>query len=475
MTLAGYLIVTAALLAQAGSDPPLPPGLETPKEEPALPPGLEAPTEEPALPPGLGAPAEEPALPPGLGEETVDPADDADDGPKLRIPVHGFVEVRGGLRIGGDPAQPRDAILGEARVQLETSYEFGDAVLDFTGDLVLDGVLEEVDWDQRELRVTWSPFDNLDLRIGRQVNTWGTGDLLFLNDLFPKDWNAFLAGRDEDYLKAPANAIKVGWFNDWANVEVVYTPRFAPDRYISGDRVSFWNPLAGGRVGRDDEVDPHLPRDWFDNDEIAVRVYRNFGAAEVALYGYFGYWKSPGGQRAIPIEATFPKLNVYGASVRAPMGKGIANAEIAYYDSRQDSAGRKILINNSEFRLLLGYEQEIGKELTAGVQAYWERMLDYDAYRDTLPFFIDPRDEDRVVLTLRLTKLLMNQDLTLSLFTFYSPTDNDAFIRPKASYKITDAWRAEVGANIFFGENDYTFYNQFEDNSNVYAGLRWSF
>jgi hypothetical protein len=48
-------------------------------------------------------------------------------------------------------------------------------------------------------------------------------------------------------------------------------------------------------------------------------------------------------------------------------------------------------------------------------------------------------------------------------------------LRPKASYKITDRWLIEGGANIFVGENDYTFYNQFEDNTNVYAGVRYSF
>jgi len=48
------------------------------------------------------------------------------------------------------------------------------------------------------------------------------------------------------------------------------------------------------------------------------------------------------------------------------------------------------------------------------------------------------RDEARHVLTLRLTQMLMNQNLMFSLFSFYSPSDNDAYFRPIITYKITD-------------------------------------
>ena len=54
---------------------------------------------------------------------------------------------------------------------------------------------------------------NLDVKLGRQVLTWGTGDLLFLNDLFPKDWVSFFAGRDDEYLKAPSNTLRATQYN----------------------------------------------------------------------------------------------------------------------------------------------------------------------------------------------------------------------------------------------------------------------
>jgi hypothetical protein len=33
------------------------------------------------------------------------------------------------------------------------------------------------------------------------IITWGVGDLLFINDVFPKDWESFFSGRPPEYLK----------------------------------------------------------------------------------------------------------------------------------------------------------------------------------------------------------------------------------------------------------------------------------
>jgi hypothetical protein len=157
------------------------------------------------------------------------------------------------------------------------------------------------------------------------------------------------------------------------------------------------------------------------------------------------------------------------------MFRGIGHAEFGYYDSEDDRSGDDPSVRNSELRILVGYEQEVAKELTLGVQYYLEYMMGHDDYRRTLPAGIPRGDEDRHVFTVRVIKLLMNQNLTLSLFSFYSPSDQDAYLRPKSQYKIDDHWSAEVGGNIFLGKDEHTFFGQFEKNTNVYGGVRYSF
>lgn len=148
---------------------------------------------------------------------------------------------------------------------------------------------------------------------------------------------------------------------------------------------------------------------------------------------------------------------------------------MGYYDSRDDQNGENPFIPNSQLRYLAGYEQELAKDFTAGVQHYLEQTLQYGAYRLTLPPGMQAADEFRQVITLGLTKRLLYQNLKLSLFTFYSPSDQDVYIRPNVHYKITDHWSAEGGANIFAGRKDHTFFGQFKNNTNVYSGVRWSF
>ncbi len=401
----------------------------------------------------------------------------------LGVEVHGFADLRAGARTRSDRYQD-DESLGEARLQLE-AMRFWDAVtLQARTDFVYDWALDDHDidlergagWiDLREANALLTTFEAVDIKIGRQILTWGTGDLLFLNDLFPKDWQSFLIGRDVEYLKAPSDAVMVSWFPALATVDLVYTPRFDADRYITGQRISYYDPMLGRLAGQDDVLRVDQPDRWFDDQELALRVSGIVGGYELAGYGYSGYWKSPAGTDPVTMRSVFPRLHVYGASGRGQVLGGIGNLELAYYDSREDLDGDDPFIRNSELRLLVGYQRELAQNFVAAAQYYLEYMLDYGDYRRTAPVGAPLADEDRHVLTLRLTRQYLDQNLTLSLFVFYSPSDADAYLRPSASYKLTDNWLVSAGGNLFFGRDDHTFFGQFQHNSNLYAAMRLSF
>jgi len=405
------------------------------------------------------------------------------DLPAIDFDLHGFLDTRYGQRLQSDPHQDQKS-LAETRLQLELSRMGDWTTLQLKTDFYYDDVVEQdnIDledgsgWlDLREANLLFSPHSQADIKLGRQILTWGTGDLLFINDLFPKDWQSFFSGRDVDYLKAPSDAMLVSFFPEWANIDIVYTPRFDADRYISGERISYWNPALNRHAGKDAVVSADRPKDWFDDDEWSIRVSRNLSGYELELYGYDGYWKSPVGFDLSSSQATFPRLRVLGASLRGSLGNGIASLEAGYYDSLDDSDGSDPLLPNSEWRGLVGYEQEVMRNLTAGFQYYLEVLQEYDRYCDNLTATAMARDELRHVITTRLTWRLLNQNLTLSLFNFWSPSDHDGYLRPVAEYKLTDAWKVTAGANLFYGEDDHTFFSQFSNNNNLYAGIRYSF
>lgn len=386
--------------------------------------------------------------------------------------LYGYVEVRQGIRLQNDLYED-DETISEVRAQLILSKDFGWGIGRFKGDAVGDRVLEEVRGELRELNLTFSPSDMMDMKIGRQTQTWGTGDLLFINDLFPKDWESFFIGRDDEYLKAPSDSVRASLFFDRINIDISYSPLFNASEYINGHRLSYWN---GSRIaGKDSPFNDHERSRIFRDDELAVRMSKTIEAVEVAVYGYTGFWQTPEGINSSTGRGIYPRLRVIGGSMRAPLGGGIGNIEAGYYDSSQDSSGNDPLIRNSELRFLGGYERELGMDFTGSVQYYLEWMSDYDEYRTALPPGSAEKDEYRHLLTLRLTKLMMNQTLKLSLFSYYSPSDQDGYVRPKAHYKVSDRLAVETGGNIFFGEDEHTFFGQFNDNTNLYAGVRYNF
>ena len=402
------------------------------------------------------------------------------------LQTHGFLDYRYGARVHADPSED-DSSLNELRLQSDNVWYHNLFTAQLKTDLVYDELAENRDdidletghgfFDLRQANVLFSPVSWMDVKVGRQVLTWGTGDLVFINDMFPKDWQSFFLGRDDEYLKAPSDALFVSLFPAFANVDIAYTPRFDADRHITGERISYWNGQA--IVGQNSVLETDRPDNWFTDDELAARLYRRVGAYEVALYGYHGFWKSPGGMDPVSGRWLFPELAVYGTSTRGPLAGGIFNIEAGYYDSGDDRDGDDPFINNSEVRLLLGFEREAAKDLTVGVQYYLEHMMDYNAYEQSLKDNAMPtdtaRDEDRHTVTLRITWMLMDQNLILSCFTRYSPSDEDVYVKPSATYKISDRWQASVGGNLFAGADEYSFLGQFEDNSNIHASLRCSY
>lgn len=434
----------------------------------------------PALPKGLGGPGT--VLPAADNAE----AGDETDSRQLRDrTLAGFVEGRVGIRTQDD-ANEDQATLGETRLQLRLEHADERLTARLTADFLLDALqgqhqhgLDQNDGegyvDLREASLVFRVSEQADLKVGRQILTWGTGDLLFINDLFPKDWVSFLIGRDVEYLKAPSTSVKLALFSDVADLDLVYTPRFEPDRYIDGDRLSFFNPFENRIVGEDDTLHTDVPDEWWHDDEFALRLHRQLSGYQFAAYGYHGYWKSPAGFDLTNGDGIFPALSVVGASVEGPLGFGIGNLEIGYYDSRDDRDGDDPGIRNSELRVLAGYRQELARDLTLGLQYYLERMQDYGNYRDSLPPGNPSQDHDRHLVTTRLTQLALDQNLRLSLFVFFSPSDDNGYIRPTATFSMDDHWTLEGGANWFFGDKDHTFLGQFQDNSNLYAAVRYSF
>ncbi|QQR90674.1 MAG: hypothetical protein IPJ88_02730 [Myxococcales bacterium] len=397
---------------------------------------------------------------------------------ELPFEFHGFVESLTAARVVKHRSTPSDLVSNEARFRLSLDASHDIASARFRGDIVADATTNNVFIDVRDASLFTQLTPWLSLRAGRQVLTWGTGDFVFLNDLFPKDFQSFFSGRRDEFLKAPANALRLSTNFSALNVDLVWLPIFAGDRFITGERFSFFNPMAGNIVGSGDPsvpVDPITPSHTLENGEFFGRIFSTIAGYEFALYGYAGFWKQPLSLDLAAMAQTYSRLAVYGSSVRGALLGGLFNLEGAFYHSHADNSGDDPTIPNSQVRALAGYEHELFTKFQAGVQYYLEYTLKHDELKANSMWSAYEQDELRHLLTLRLTYFLLQDNLELSAFTFFSPSDMDAYIRPRISYKWTDQLSTMIGANIMLGRDDFTFFGQLEQNSNVYANMRYSF
>jgi hypothetical protein len=386
----------------------------------------------------------------------------------------GFVEGGLGSRFSSDPLLDNRNTLEEVRWRLESSWQPGQTTVVFKGDAAYDGVTESFEGDIRELTVAFGVGDSLDVKLGRQVQTWGTGDLVFLNDLFPKDFQSFFAGRDDEYLKAPGNALRMTWFTSVVNVDFVWTPEFEPDLYLTGERFSFYSPIVGDNIAPRPPLAAVEPESSLANGEFALRAFKNVNGKEFAVYLYDGFFKQPTALTQ-EFKPTFAPMTAYGASLRQGLGRGLINAEASWYQSRDDRDGSDPFVPNDQLRLLVGYEWEARPNFTVGLQYYLEKTLDYAALIDNSPFPDLEPDEHRHLLTNRLTYRAGRDRHTWSLFTFFSPSDDDFYVRPAYTYRHDDHWTVSAGANLFDGEQPQTFFSQLQDASNAYLRVRYNY
>lgn len=326
--------------------------------------------------------------------------------------------------------------------------------------------------DQSELREGYVDYaaSDWDVRIGRQIITWGLGDLVFVNDFFPKDHEALFAGRPLEYLKRGVDAVKLGAYPEFASFELVVAPVFRESRIPDANRFWLYDPMPAVT-----NLETVKPGQW----DVGLRAYRDIAGYDAALYLYRGFQRTPSmriDNMMAPTKITcfYPRLSIYGASFSGRAGEGVLSLEAAYYDSRGDRAGNDFTVPNSQTRALIGYQLQPMEDTSLGFQYYAEVMHDYGAYLAALPtgFPADKRWSHTV--TARLTQFFLHQTLRLSVYASHNDSNGDRFVNPELRYSFTDRVWGAIGANLFGGK-PWGQIGQLARDDNLYLQARYEF
>jgi hypothetical protein len=389
------------------------------------------------------------------------------------ISWNGFVQAHAAARIRSvdcPTATECRVPSNELRAELETAGSNAAGNARFFGrfDFLGDFALGKARLESRELYGDLKS-EALGARLGRQVITWGVGDLLFINDTFPRDPVALFTGQPVQYYKRGSDALKLNAYSEPANVELVIAS-FRPDNIPTKRQFLLNDPLPATLPRRTQEPGTR-PKDL----EISARVYRYLDSWEVAGYASRTHFHSPG-MRVVAgtAIASYPRLNTLGASLSGAALGGVLSLEAGYYDSPQDRSGRDPSVENSQLRSLIGYSRQPWEDATLGLQLYTERMRNYLAYRETLPTGFTPKRKVRDVLTFRFTQLFDHQTVAFNVFAFIGLSERDHYVISSLRYTFSDKLWAEVGVNLFGGNRQGT-YGAMRDNGNAYVTVRHTF
>ncbi len=363
-----------------------------------------------------------------------------------------------------------DVLTGELRAEIKVDKASPSGRFDFAAradverDLVFGATVGQI----RELYGDVT-FKKLSVRYGRQIITWGVGDLLFINDTFPKNFNAFFTGEPIEYLKDGSDAIKVDIFPGSWTFEIVGA-HFRRDTSPELRRFVFPSLLLPNT-----EVILREPDNYSNDLELSARLEHTIGRWEATLYASKTHFHAPDFLPQPPnIVGLYPRLNTYGFSLTGPLAKGVLNVEGGYYDSVQNRSGNNPFLEPSQMRILIGHSRQLWKDSNIGIQYYDEHAENYDNLRAHAPAGFPLRPSFRQIVTTRFTQQTHNQTLTFSLFAFWGLSEHDRYLIPSVRYAFTDALWGEFGVNIFAGNRNGMF-GALDDNKNTYLTIRYSF
>ncbi len=336
-----------------------------------------------------------------------------------------------------------------------------------------DNLSQDNRLDIREAYATL-PLGAFDIRAGKQIITWGTGDFLFINDFFPKNYAAFYAGLPIDHLKEGLTALRISGYSSAANLEIVATPFFQENIFPGQDRFILPKDPAGGLA-------PPLihPSLRFENGEVAIRLYRNILGWDAGLYGYTGHNRQPTLQilpadTGANLRIAFPQIASGGISLTGSLPLAVINLEAGFSHPFADGAWKAPLLPDQELKFLGGLKAGQTGAWSLGVQ-YYAELNEFNPntanMRSGNPFVPENIHQ---ILTSSLDLSPGYQTLRIYCFAYYDLTYRESLVMPEISYQVTDRATIALGGRGYYGNGDPRSFGYYGSNDCVFTRVSYS-
>ena len=400
-----------------------------------------------------------------------------DDHINKGIEFNGYVR---GSAYGGGEFYDYSSVFGEfclqSKLSLGKTYLYAD--LRFRG-----GVNFDTEYLAFQLREVYAGYqsDKFDLFLGNQIVTWGRTDGVNpTNNITPNDY--FFLTSDMDDQKLSNFMLRAKYrFSPVIDIDIIGIPVYKPsiyryDLFDMGEGVSFGEPT--------------LPEISFGNGSFATRLNFEFSKIGFSASWFRGYDPFYGfnvqsidfstGAPVIINSATPYLKNTIGVDFALPVNSWILRGEAAF--NITDDYKQFMYVPNPDIAYVVGIEHDFWG-LTTILQYAGKYTLDFTGL--PLPVLTDPanpiaqilyaaemieyesasfnrkmfyqQEETNHAMVLILNKAFAYDTWNVELVGYLNITSEELMIRPKVTWKITDALATSLGGNYMTGPDNSIF------------------
>ena len=416
-------------------------------------------------------------------------------------PASAQVEVSGLIRNYNavELQSENEIIIGRNRLRIDLNRGFSQGEVFISSDIehLYSASADSLTYDLREAYVELF-FANSDLRIGKQIISWGRTDgTSILDILSPNDLSQFLT-QDFSDLRTGVTAISYSRYFGSNYLQLVVNPVFDPND--TPDLGSRWFPRPIVSTSLPTELIKNNPKTNLDNVQLAGRfAYRsnlNVDLDLTIMYwnypnpSYFKDLRTTSNSATLELRESFTQSFIAGYSGSVKLGDRLfLKSESAYYSKRKfdylsnqlmgidlenPNQAEQIQIvqefnqNNDGFLMekpwlisMIGLRYELF-DTSVSTQFINEHIFNYDS--NIL------QKENYYYSTLQLQRSFARDIWEASLFGRYNYNGNDFWLNTEVTYTGIDAFEASVGTQLFGGEEPganygHLSFNNFESNT----------
>jgi len=369
-----------------------------------------------------------------------------------------------------------DAKLGEnwkTRISGKAFYDLAYGMKD--SETFSDEVLSELEKEAelREIYLEGSPFGNLDIKLGKQIVSWGVANSLRVVDVLnPTDSREFGMTDLED-VRLPIAMTKLDYYIGDLKLEAVavHEIKFNKSAVFGSD----FNPST-------QKINEVIPESSAENTEYGLALIGTFSGWDASLHWaqYFddtAHFKITKvtfipGLGAVPtLEQRHSRLTMGGATLSIPSGNFIWKAEAAKLQGMEFA-----LVTDKTFSrtdVLVGSEYSGWSDTSLTLEFGVQHLNDFDVKLEESP---DSQLEDRIATTVSFMQDYINQTLHLSLVgMMIGKSGQDGGLnRMSLEYDVMDAFSV-TGGVMLYQPGDNAYFKSLNENDRLFFEVRYSF